>query len=130
LKFGSCILIVFGNESLGIHLECPYAIIFWPMTIIGFGLPAIILLRPIFGKQLFNARLAFMASIILDVTLWVKRFIIAVRSLLNPTLHPTGFYMPTVIEVSITLGTFSIAAFLYVAFLKLFPIIELDVVKG
>ena len=108
----------------------PYAIIFWPMAILGFGLPAIILLKPLFGKRIFNPRLTFLASIILNVTLWVKRFVIVVPSLLNPTLYPTGFYMPTLTEVSITLGTFWIAALLYVAFIKLFPIIELDVVRG
>jgi Ni/Fe-hydrogenase subunit HybB-like protein len=107
----------------------PYAIIFWPMAILGFGLPAIILLKPLFGKRTFNPRLTFAAAIILNVALWVKRFIIVVPSLLNPAILPTGFYMPTLTEVSITLGTFWIAALLYVTFVKLFPIIELDVVR-
>ena len=129
MKFGSCILIVFGNESLGIHLECPYAIIFWPMAIIGFGLPAIILLKSLFGKRVFNANLTFLASIILNIALWVKRYVIVLPSLLNPPLLPTGLYTPTLTEISITLGTFWIATLLYVAFVKLFPIIELDVAR-
>lgn len=107
----------------------PYATLFWAMAIIGFGLPAIILLKPIFGKRSFNPALTFAASIILNVALWVKRFTIIVPSLLNPPLYPTGLYMPTLTEVSIMLGTFWMAVLLYVAFVKLFPIIELDIVK-
>ena len=108
----------------------PYAPIFWTMAIVGFGIPAIILLKPIFGKRHFNPQLTFAASIILNVALWVKRFTIVVPSLLNPPLYQTGVYIPTPTEVSIMLGTFWLAALLYVAFVKLFPIIDLDVVKG
>jgi len=108
----------------------PYAPIFWTMAVVGFGIPAIILLKPIFGKRHFNPGLTFAASIILNVALWVKRFTIVVPSLLNPPLYQTGIYIPTPTEISIMLGTFWLAALLYVAFIKLFPIIDLDVVKG
>jgi molybdopterin-containing oxidoreductase family membrane subunit len=108
----------------------PYAPIFWTLAIVGFGIPAIILLKPIFAKRHFNPRLTFAASIILNVALWVKRFTIVVPSLLNPPLYQTGIYMPTPIEISIMLGTFWMATLLYIAFIKLFPIIDLDVVKG
>jgi Ni/Fe-hydrogenase subunit HybB-like protein len=64
------------------------------------------------------------------VALWVKRFTIVVPSLLNPPLYPTGIYTPTMTEASIMLGTFWMATLLYLAFLKLFPIIELDVVEA
>jgi Ni/Fe-hydrogenase subunit HybB-like protein len=74
--------------------------------------------------------LTFAASIILNVALWVKRFTIVVPSLLNPPLYQTGVYIPTPTEISIMLGTFWMATLLYIAFIKLFPIIDLDVVKG
>jgi len=108
----------------------PYAPIFWTMAIVGFGIPAIILLKPIFGKRHFNPALTFAASIILNIALWVKRFTIIVPSLLNPPLYQTGIYIPTPTEVSIMLGTFWLATLLYIAFIKLFPIIDLDVIKG
>jgi molybdopterin-containing oxidoreductase family membrane subunit len=108
----------------------PYAPIFWTLAIVGFGIPAIILLKPIFGKRHFNPGLTFAASIILNVALWVKRFTIVVPSLLNPPLYQTGVYIPTPTEISIMLGTFWMATLLYIAFIKLFPIIDLDVVKG
>ena len=108
----------------------PYAPLFWTMAIIGFGLPAIILLRPVFGKRSFNPALTFAASVILNVALWIKRFTIVVPSLLNPPIYQTGFYMPTLTELSIMLGTFWMALLLYVAFVKIFPIIEFDVAKG
>jgi len=108
----------------------PYAPIFWPLAIIGFGIPAIILFKPVFARKAFNPKLTFIASIILNVALWIKRFIIVVPSLLNPPLYQTGIYIPTVTEVSIILGTFWMAALLYVVFLKMFPIIELDAVEA
>jgi molybdopterin-containing oxidoreductase family membrane subunit len=108
----------------------PYAPIFWTLAIVGFGIPAIVLLKPVFVKGRFNPRLTFAASIILNIALWVKRFTIVVPSLLNPPLYQTGVYIPTPTEVSIMLGTFWMATLLYIAFIKLFPIIDLDVVKG
>ena len=108
----------------------PYAPMFWTMAIVGFAIPALILLKPIFGKHQFSPTLAFVASILLNIALWVKRFTIVVPSLLNPPLYQTGIYFPTLTEASIMLGTFWMATLLYVAFVKLFPIIDLDVVKG
>jgi Ni/Fe-hydrogenase subunit HybB-like protein len=107
----------------------PYAVIFWPLAIIGFGIPAIILLKPVFARRTFNPTLTFLASIILNIAFWIKRFTIVVPSLLNPPLYQTGIYIPTITEASIMLGTFWMAVLLYVAFVKIFPIIELDVVK-
>jgi len=107
-----------------------YAPIFWPMVIIGFAVPAIVLLKPVFIKKIFNPKLTFIASIILNVALWVARFTIVVPSLLNPPLYPTGIYIPTITEVSIITGTFWMAVLLYIAFVKLFPIIELDVAEA
>jgi molybdopterin-containing oxidoreductase family membrane subunit len=108
----------------------PFAPMFWTMAIVGIGLPALILLQPIFGKRIFNPTLTFAASIILNIALWIKRFTIVVPSLLNPPLYPTGVYVPTLTEIGIMLGTFWMATLLYLAFIKLFPIIDLDVVKG
>ena len=108
----------------------PFAPMFWTMAIVGFAIPALILLQPLFGKRSFSPVLTFAASILLNIALWVKRFTIVVPSLLNPPLYPTGVYVPTPTEIGIMLGTFWMATLLYVAFIKLFPIIDLDVVKG
>lgn len=107
----------------------PYAAIFWPLAIIGFGLPALILLKPVFRRGTFNPRLTFAASIILNIALWIKRFTIIVPSLLNPPLYSTGIYIPTLTEASIMLGTFWMALLAYAIFVKTFPIIELDVAR-
>ena len=108
----------------------PYAPMFWTMVIIGFAIPALILLQPVFGKRTFHPALTFAATILLNVALWIKRFTIVVPSLLNPPLYQTGIYMPTPTEIGIMLGTFWMASLLYLAFIKLFPIVELDTVKG
>ena len=108
----------------------PYAPLYWTMVIVGFAIPALIMLQPVFGKRTFHPALTFAASIILNVALWVKRFTIVVPSLLNPPLYQTGVYMPTTTEIGIMLGTFWMATLLYLAFIKLFPIVDLDTVKG
>ena len=71
-------------------------------------------------------RTAIAAGIIM-VAFWVKRFLIVVPSLLRPLLpFPEGSYDPSWVEWSMIAGVFAIAVLLYVLFLKLFPIVELE----
>ena len=102
-----------------------FAPLFWSTLIIGFVIPAILLFIPMFRREAFSVRRTVLASILVNIFLFVKRVIIIVPSLVYPRLYPPGQYLPTTTEISIVLGTFWIAITLYVAFVKLFPIIEL-----
>jgi len=112
---------------LGFLWAGPYASIFWSMLVFTFLLPGLILFAPLFKREWFKPKLVFVASILLNISLWVKRVLIIVPSLLNPYLYPAGTYIPTVTEISIMLGTFWLFILAYTVFTKLFPIVELEV---
>ena len=103
-----------------------FAPIFWPMLILGFFVPAMMLVMQTIRPSLFNVTRTWLAAAAIVIAFWVKRFLIVVPSLLRPLLpFPEGSYRPSWIEVSIIIGTFAIAVLLFTLFLKLFPIVEL-----
>ena len=101
--------------------------LFWITVIVGFVFPAILLFIPMFKPEAFSVKRTVFASILVNVFLFIKRIIIVVPSLLYPRLYPPGQYMPTITEIAIMLGTFWIAIALYVGFVKMFPIMELEI---
>jgi len=69
-----------------------------------------------------------LASFAILLGLWVKRVLIVVPPLTRSLLpYPVGTYTPTWVEWSLIGGSFALAALLYIAFAKLFPLME---VKG
>jgi len=85
-------------------------------------IPSVVLLVPRFRTYKTTV---VMAAIILPA-MWVKRFLIVVPGLLNelrlPTVQSaTPYYIPTVIEVLLTAGSFAGLALVVFVFTKLFP---------
>ena len=107
-------------------LQGEFAIIFWPMLIIGFFIPAITLVVQGVRPQWFSLTRTVVASAFIIIAFWVKRFLIVVPSLLRPLLpFPEGSYSPSWVEWSIIVGILAMAILFYVAFLKIFPILDL-----
>ncbi len=99
----------------------PYAPLFWTMFVLCFVIPFPILAirrtRTITG--------CVIASIAINIGMWLERFTIVVPSLSTPRLPYTSWiYLPTWVEWSVTAASFALLALLYVAFLKLFPIVS------
>lgn len=68
----------------------------------------------------------FVASLLVNIGMWIKRFIIVVPSLAVPQHgHQWGFYSPTWVELAITVASFAGFALVFTLFAKLFPIISL-----
>jgi molybdopterin-containing oxidoreductase family membrane subunit len=66
------------------------------------------------------------ASISVNVGMWLERFTIVVPSLSNPRAPIHGFvYVPSFVEWSLMAGCFAAFALLYMGFTKLFPIISI-----
>ena len=104
-----------------------FAPVFWPMLVLGFLGPAITLLAQALRPKWFSLRRTVIAAGTIVVAFWVKRFLIVVPSLLRPLLpFPQGSYTPSWVEWSIIAGILALAFLLFMAFLKLFPILELD----
>ncbi len=103
-----------------------FAYIFWPMLILGFFIPPMMLVVQTIRYKWFSLTRTVLAAAIILVAFWIKRFLIVVPSLLRPLLpFPEGSYSPSWVEWSVIAGVFAISVLLYVLFLKLFPIMEL-----
>lgn len=100
-----------------------YASLFWGMVIFGFLVPEIILVLP----RTRNLTGVFIASTLVTMALWVKRFIIVVPAMMYPNLpYDYGIYAITWVEWSVTAGIVALGVIIYAVFFKLFPIIELE----
>lgn len=102
-----------------------YAGPFWGMVVIGLVLPLSILLAP----RLRHIGWIVAASVLVNIGMWIKRWVIIVPTLANPFMPPLEakqlVYTPTWVEWCITLGAFSTFALLYLGFARLFPIVSL-----
>lgn len=104
-----------------------YAVQFWTMAGVGLVLPAILLGLP-WTRTMSGI---VVASVLVNVGMWLKRFIIVVPTLSSPFLPvdlPTGqhlAYVPTWVEWAITAGGFACFALLFMVFSKVVPIVSL-----
>ena len=65
-------------------------------------------------------------SLLVNVGMWIKRYVIVVPSLANPLVpHLWGVYTPTRVEVAITAATFGGFALVFTLFTKFFPVVSL-----
>ncbi len=103
----------------------PYTVVFWSMATVGFLLPGLLLALP----WTRNIPGIVTASVLVNIGMWLMRFIIVVPTLSAPYLpFPPGthyHYVPTLVEWSITAGAFAAFGVLYLVFAKLFPIVSI-----
>ena len=108
-------------------LQGELSMIFWPMIVFGLAVPALILVAPVIRSKWFSLNLTVVASVVILIAFWVKRFLIVVPSLLRPLLpFPTGTYNPSWVEWSVIAGLFALAVLIYLLFLKVFPMMEIS----
>jgi len=104
-----------------------YATQFQVMVGVGLLLPGILLVLP--GTR--NMGGIITASVLVNIGMWLKRYIIVVPTLSTtflPMDHPPGKpfgYVPTWVEWAITVGGFACFALFYVVFSKLVPVVSL-----
>lgn len=105
-----------------------YSWAFWSMMALGVFIPLPILLTR-WGRTPVGA---FVASIPVFFALWLERYLIVIPPLSHPRLSwPVDHYVPTWQEWTIMFAGMACFAFLYLMFIKLFPIIPLaEVEKG
>jgi Ni/Fe-hydrogenase subunit HybB-like protein len=104
-----------------------YALQFWGMGLVGLLLPILILLNP---WRRGIPGIVF-ASVLVNIGMWLKRFLIVVPTLASPFMpipgtagaHPS--YHPTWVEWVITAGGFASFGLLFILFSRLFPIISI-----
>ncbi|MBI2938798.1 MAG: polysulfide reductase NrfD, partial [Chloroflexi bacterium] len=105
-----------------------YALPFWTFALGGTLLPILIVALP-WTRRI---PLIVLASVLVNIGMWLKRFVIVVPSLALPLMpYDWGVYQPTWVEISITAGGFAGFALAFTLFAKLFPIISVwEVAEG
>ena len=100
----------------------PYAPHFWVMVLTCFVIPMICLAPPRFRTITGTV----IASISVNIGMWLERFLIVVPTLANPRLpYGTGTYFGTWVEWSIMIGCVAAFILLYTLFTKFFPIVAI-----
>jgi Ni/Fe-hydrogenase subunit HybB-like protein len=125
--FAEHLTIWYGQEPTEISvfdakLYGKFAPLFWAMFACCFVIPFAILANP----RTRTIKGTLIASIAVNIGMWLERFTIVVPSLSNPraAIH-TFLYIPSWVEWSLMAGCFAAFALLYMGFSKLFPLISI-----
>jgi molybdopterin-containing oxidoreductase family membrane subunit len=112
-----------GNKELLAQLMLgESAFWFWSFIIGGLVVPAFLIL---FKKIRIIPRIVI-ASVLINVTMWIKRFVIVLGTLQVPMMpFEFGVYKPTWVEISVTLAALAGFVLLFALFTKVFPIISI-----
>lgn len=99
-----------------------YAVWFWIFAVGGTIMPFLLIALP----WTRNIPGIVAASVLVNIGMWLKRFVIVVPSLGLPLMpYEWGTYWPTWVEIAITAGAFAGFALIFTLFAKLFPIISI-----
>jgi len=104
-----------------------FAGMFWLMAVIGLFIPAALLALP-WTRNYWGI---LTAAILINIGMWLKRFVIVVPTLASPFMPVIRLpgqattYVPTWVEWAITAGAFSGFCLLYLLFSKIFPIVSI-----
>jgi Ni/Fe-hydrogenase subunit HybB-like protein len=112
----------FINRAFG-----PYAWAYWTMVSCNVISPQLFW----FKKLRTSVPFMFVISIFVNIGMWFERFVITVTSLHRDFLPSSWTYFrPTIIDVTILLGSFGLFFTLFLLFLRFIPMIAMAEVKG
>ncbi len=84
-----------------------------------------------FKKLRRNLVFTFIVSIFINIGMWFERFVIVVTSLHRDYLPSSwSMYRPTIVEISLFIGTLGIFFTLFLLFIRVFPVIAIAEVKS
>ena len=104
-----------------------YAPLFWIMVVCNCVIP----LSLFFKKVRTHVGMLFVISLLVNVGMWLERYVIIISSLshdYNPSVWPE-LYTPTWVETAITAGSFAWFFLLFLLFVKNFPAVSMTEVK-
>ena len=98
-----------------------YAWLVWTGFIGGQVLPILLAANP----KTSTIPILFGVSLLVNVGMWIKRYIIVVPALAEPLMpYKWGVYTPTGVEIAVTVAAFAGFAMIITIFAKLFPIVS------
>lgn len=103
-----------------------YAPLFWIMVICNAFVP----ISFFWKKARTNLTWLFIAAIMINIGMWLERFVIIVTSLSHGFLPSSwGLYAPRTPEILISLMAFGFFLFLFLVFVRLFPSVAISELK-
>lgn len=115
-------MFVIINRVLG-----PYAWAYWTMVACNAAIPQLFWWK----KVRTTIPAIFCLSILINIGMWFERFVIIVTSLHRDYLPSSwAMYTPTTTEITILLGSFGLFFTAFLFFLRIFPVISMNEVKG
>ena len=116
----------FELEALKFKLTGFYAPLYWEMILFCAFVPLLILFKKI--RLSWNKMLVI--SILINIGMLTERFIIVATSQPRKFLPGSfGYYVPSWVEISITIGSFAVFATFFLIFIKWVPAISIYEVK-
>jgi molybdopterin-containing oxidoreductase family membrane subunit len=105
----------------------PYAWCFWTMVTCNAVAPQVLWLR----RVRTSVAALFVLSILVNIGMWLERFVIIVTSLHRSYLPSTWvMYRPTIIEVGTLVGSFGLFFTCFLLFIRLLPMIAMWEIKA
>ncbi|HEX6581075.1 MAG TPA: NrfD/PsrC family molybdoenzyme membrane anchor subunit [Actinomycetota bacterium] len=100
-----------------------FAPMYWFYIFAGLLLPGLVMLF----RRTRTITAVVIIAILVDVSMWLERFIIVVASLRVPQMpYPSPvMYFPTWIELAISIGSLALFALLIAIFVKIFPVLSI-----
>lgn len=104
-----------------------YSPLFWALIVLNVFVPLLLISK----KVRTNLTWILIIAILVDLGMWIERFVIIVVSLAHDYLPSSwALYAPRSVEVMVTLFAVGLFMFLYLSFVKLFPSVPMSEVKG
>lgn len=99
----------------------PFAAPFWLMIVTCLAIPLPILANP----RTRTIAGCVVASISINIGMWLERYMIIVPTLSNPRLPAeVPVYLPSITELTLTVASFAMLVLLFGLFIKFFPIVS------
>jgi Ni/Fe-hydrogenase subunit HybB-like protein len=103
-----------------------YAIPFWVMILFNSLVPLLFFLKPIRTSTPW----LFGIAVLINIGMWMERFVIIVTSLAHEyDPYSWGLFIPTWVDISITVGSFAWFFLWFLLFAKLLPVVSIVEVK-
>jgi len=117
---------VFEAQAFAYRAFGDYWVLFWIMILCNSLVPLTLFVK----KLRRNVAYLFVVSILVNVGMWLERFVIIASSLARDAPpYSWGTYTPSLFEVGITVGSFGLFFAVYLVFLKTLPVLSISELK-
>ncbi len=117
---------LFEMEQFRFRALGEYRLLFWIMVACNSVMPLTLFI----GRLRRNLVFLFVLSLLVNVGMWLERFVIVVTSLARDfDPYAWGNYTPSLTEFGITAGSFGLFFFLFLLFIKILPVLSITELK-